>query len=514
MTQADSEIPARAAAAWNSSMWDSATRTRSCASLRAWAGFRRLMRSVVGMVTNVLRLSSGHKSIAAPGMSDWCITLVLTMTHPTRSTDAREERGRQLARAAQIRRVGRRWAVPSQTRASERYLVDVEGAACTCPDYAEYRGTCKHQHAVLFWIAWGRDVGEDGSVTETVTIKRRTYPQKDWRAYDASQAHEKEYVERLLRALCAGVPQPPRTPGPGRRPLAIGDEVFSAVMKIYTRLPSRRVESDLHEAAARGHLGRVAHYTSLQKFLADPATTPILTSLVEQSAAPLAVIEAGQYAVDSSGFSTAVYDRWFSQKHGKLYSKNAWVKLHVMVGTVTHAVTSALVTSGGDCPQLPELVRRTRAHHDVRELSADGAYSSVRNHDVLDALRVEAFIPFNPNAKVNPKAPAWSRHLYEFLMNQEKFLQHYHRRSNIETTFAMIKAKLGAAVATRKPTAQANEVLAKCVAHNLCCVVKAIFTAGLAPTFWPDAPAVPPTPALAPAEASSDSDDDDEPGAP
>jgi hypothetical protein len=30
-------------------------------------------------------------------------------------------------------------------------------------------------------------------------------------------------------------------------------------------------------------------------------------------------------------------------------------------------------------------------------------------------------------------------------------------------------------------------VLAKCVAHNLCCVVKAIFTAGLAPTFWPDA---------------------------
>jgi hypothetical protein len=30
-------------------------------------------------------------------------------------------------------------------------------------------------------------------------------------------------------------------------------------------------------------------------------------------------------------------------------------------------------------------------------------------------------------------------------------------------------------------------VLAKCVAHNLCCVVKAIFTAVLATTFWPDA---------------------------
>ena len=51
----------------------------------------------------------------------------------------------------------------------------------------------------------------------------------------------------------------------------------------------------------------------------------------------------------------------------------------------------------------------------------------------------------------------------------------------------MIKAKFGGSVLSRRPVAQINEVLAKCVAHNLCCVVKAIFTAGLAPTFWPNA---------------------------
>jgi hypothetical protein len=37
-------------------------------------------------------------------------------------------------------------------------------------------------------------------------------------------------------------------------------------------------------------------------------------------------IEAGQYAIDSTGFSTAVYDRWFFQKHGKLCSQNVWVE--------------------------------------------------------------------------------------------------------------------------------------------------------------------------------------------
>ena len=179
-------------------MWGSARRTRRCDSLRELAGFLRLMRSVVLTRTNVFHRFTARKPAVMPRMSYPYITVDRLET--STSSDAREERERQLARAAQIRRVGRRWAVPSQTRASERYLVDVEDAACTCPDFELRRGTCKHQHAVLFWIAWGRDVGEDGSVTETVTIKRtvqrKTYRQKDWRAYDASQTRRRSSDKR------------------------------------------------------------------------------------------------------------------------------------------------------------------------------------------------------------------------------------------------------------------------------------------------------------------------------
>jgi transposase len=336
-------------------------------------------------------------------------------------------------------------------------------------------------------------VGEDGCVTETLTIKRKTYAQPCWRAYNASQVHEREYFERLLTALCAGLVQPPRKPGRGRKPLPIADLVFAVVMKVFTTLSNRRAQSDLRESAARGNLGTVGHFNSISKFLADPASTPILTSLIEESAAPLCAIENGQYAIDSTGFSTVTYDRWFDQKHGKLCAAHPWVKLHVMVGTVTHAITGARVTSEGDCPQLPALLARTRQHHDVREVSADKAYSSVENHNVLESFGVEAFIPFKVNAVVNPKAPTWSRHLVEFTLNQGRFLAHYHRRSNVETVFAMMKARFGASVASRLPTAQVNEVLAMCDAHNLCCLVKAIFTAGLAPTFWQDAPAALPS---------------------
>jgi transposase len=150
-------------------------------------------------------------------------------------------------------------------------------------------------------------------------------------------------------------------------------------------------------------------------------------------------------------------------------------------------VTSAVVTPRSDDSQLPELLARTRRHFDVHELSADKAYSTHNNHDVLESFNVAAYIPFKVDAVVNLKFPVWSRLLCEFLLNQERFLPHYHRRSNVETVFSMIKAKFGADVRSRLPVAQVNEVLAKCVAHNLCCVVKAIFTADLAPTFWPDA---------------------------
>jgi len=174
--------------------------------------------------------------------------------------------------------------------------------------------------------------------------------------------------------------------------------VFAVILKVFTTLSTRRAQSDLRESAARGNVSTVGRFNAISEFLANPTSTPVLTSLIEESAAPLAAIENGQYAIDSTGFSTVTYDRWFDQKHGKLRAAHPWVKLHIMCGTATHEITSARVTSEGDCPQLPALFDRTLAHHDVREVSADKAYSSVENHNVLETFGVEAFIPFKVNA--------------------------------------------------------------------------------------------------------------------
>ena len=56
-----------------------------------------------------------------------------------------------------------------------------------------------------------------------------------------------------------------------------------------------------------------------------------------------------------------------------------------------------------------------------------------------------------------------------FKFNRDEFLNHYHKRSNVESTFSMIKAKFGDFVRRKTDVAMTNEVLCKVLCHNLCC---------------------------------------------
>src|SRR5580765_6405271 len=101
--------------------------------------------------------------------------------------DMREERGKQIAEAGQIKKNGNaRWLVPYQS-SNARYFVDlanVNDPSCSCPDYEERQMPCKHIYAVAYFVV--REMNPDGSttVTETVAVtKRKTYPQ-NWPAYN------------------------------------------------------------------------------------------------------------------------------------------------------------------------------------------------------------------------------------------------------------------------------------------------------------------------------------------
>lgn len=62
---------------------------------------------------------------------------------------------------------------------------------------------------------------------------------------------------------------------------------------------------------------------------------------------------------------------------------------------------------------------------------------------------------------------------------------HYHKRSNIESTFSAIKRKFWDSVRSKTDVAMVNEVLCKILAHNLCCVQEQ-HELGIEPLFWQD----------------------------
>jgi transposase len=395
--------------------------------------------------------------------------------------DARVERGRAIAASKRLRQApDGTWVVLSQTQPRLKYVVNLTAGTCSCPDFQEWELDCKHIYAARFFQTPAQ-VELDERKLGPVRVQ---YPQ-DWAAYNAAQINEKDFFGLLLKGLCDPIEQPKQTNGRPR--LQLGDVIHASVMKVYTTMSGRRASTDIRQCESQGHIDHAPHHNSISNYLCQPELTPILKALIEQAAAPLKAIES-QFAVDATGFSTCVYDRWFDHKYGKESGrKQRWIKCHAMVGTITNVVTSVEVTEGhvADTTQLPELLRNTTKTFDVKELSADKAYLSITNLSTMGKLGVEPFIPFKLNSTGEGSVGVWKKMWHMFWFKRDEFLQHYHRRSNVESTFSAIKRKFGGSVRSKNFTSQVNEVLCKILAHNIVVVVHEMHGLGITPDFWP-----------------------------
>jgi transposase len=242
--------------------------------------------------------------------------------------------------------------------------------------------------------------------------------------------------------------------------------------------------SDLREAQAKERIHNTPHFNSVNNYLADPKLTDIFTQLVTLSSLPLKGIE-NHFAVDSSGFSTCRFVRWFNKKYGREIDNREWVKVHLVVGVESKIVTSVDVSGwmANDTPYFVPLLERTAKYFQVQEVSADKAYLSHKNLKAVAHVNAMPFIPFKVNTAVPKKNNIWSEMYHYFMYNREEFLTHYHKRSNVETAFSMIKAKFGDAVRSKSDIGQMNEVLCKVLCHNLCVLIQAIHELGIDPRF-------------------------------
>jgi transposase len=394
--------------------------------------------------------------------------------------EAREMKGLEIARTSRIRKTHRGWIVPSQSGRGT-YIVRFNGhePTCTCQDCQLHRVKCKHIFAVEFWMK--EEIDKEGKITTTKGM-RITYAQ-DWSAYNKAQIQEGDLFMKLLADLCGNVRQPAYKFG--RPTLPMADMVFASALKVYTTFSLRRFISNMRTANEKGYIDNVCSYSTVSNYMRKPEMTELLQELVRVSSLPLASVEQ-TFGVDSSGFSTCRFERWFSFKHGKQLSKRAWIKEHLNCGTRTNVVTSARVSDGNanDSPYFRGLVEETAQSFEINEVSADKAYCSRDNLKAVQETGGQAFIPFKSNAASNAsKGRLWNRAYHYFMYNHEEFLQHYHRRSNSETVFHMIKSKFGDSLRSKDKTAQMNETLLKVLCHNICVVIQEMHELGVAPQF-------------------------------
>ncbi len=399
----------------------------------------------------------------------------------------RKIKGMEIANSKTLTLTPKGWIVPSQSGHGS-YLVYKDNGknACTCPDY-ELRGcTCKHQYAIDFFVQKSTNV--DGSTTITKAVKV-TYPQ-DWAAYTKAQTSEIVFFDKLLADLCGGIAEPIQTFG--RPKVSMKEGVYCCIEKVYSQLSSRRASSLFGKAQDRGDIGKAPCYNMVNIMLNKEDLTPVLNRLLAVSALPLKAVEK-TYATDSSGFRTSQFNQYAVEKYGTK-KHHQWIKAHILVGTKTNTIAAARITeeNGADCPQFKPLVMEAHSNgFQIEELVADMGYLSRENYETAESIGAKAYIPYKCNSTARAGGCAvWKRMYHYFQLHHEEFLQHYHKRSNVETTFDMVKMKFGDKLKSKKFVAQKNELLCKLIAHNIVVLIHEMFELGIAPEFCSESPSL------------------------
>lgn len=317
---------------------------------------------------------------------------------------------------------------------------------------------------------------------ELTVPKKSTYKQ-DWPAYNKAQINEKTLFKALLFDLCKGLVTPPSDVS--RPQIPVADIMFAAAFKVFSTMSARRFVKELATAQEEGYVSRPMCYNSILRYFYSDEMTTVTRQLIEESAQPMVNVET-EFAVDSTGFPVSKFVRWHDEKLGKTRSGKDWVKVHAMAGVKTHIITSVDVRrrDSADAPMFGPQLRATAKNFTVEEVSADKAYLSL---NAANDVGAEVYIPFKVNS-VNGPGGLWDKMLCMFTLRRDEFLAHYHKRSNVETVFHMVKSKFNSHVRSRTETAMKNEVLAKVLCHNICCLIQAEFELGIISKFWEKAP--------------------------
>ena len=299
--------------------------------------------------------------------------------------------------------------------------------------------------------------------------EKKKYTQ-DWKAYDNAKTKEFILFKSFLKQIF-DVYFKYETKTNKRIPTK--DRILMMCLKVYFKSDFRKLKGIIEDL-----YGKAPSYKTLCNFFDDENIEQVLDDLILISSMPLSSLEKTG-AIDSTGFSTSNFDNWNEFKWGKLKGKEqVWRKLHCVVGCHTNTIISAKVTEKNvaDAPMVEPTLENKTKYFELENFVADKAYNSRKIFDYLRELGLDVFIPYKSNAVAKARGSYyWKKMFLYFRDHQDEFMEKYHKRSNVETTFSMLKTRFNNKVMTKRLISNINEIKIKCLCHNICVLIQEMF---------------------------------------
>ena len=274
----------------------------------------------------------------------------------------------------------------------------------------------------------------------------------------------------------------------GRPPVKAYDILICLL--IWKRFPNMSARS------AKGFLEFLKHYgiinvkipcfKTLCNYQANERIKYYLDRLIEVSSKPLNVIETC-FATDMSGVRTNNFSSWFSIRTGKRIRKRDHMASHITTGVKSNIVTAvnSCVKKGRDNEILREHISMTAKNFRVKEWSGDGTYQCRENCTAVVEVGGKPYFKLKKNITKRPKGhPAWKYMVIESRNQPERYKKHYHKRSNVESTNASKKRRIGSCVKSKLDVAREQEEHIKWIDYNLLVLNRAMFEWDIESNFY------------------------------
>lgn len=274
----------------------------------------------------------------------------------------------------------------------------------------------------------------------------------------------------------------------GRKPVKSTD-VLTCLL-IWSRFPQMSARS------AKGFLDflvcrkiirvEVPCFKTLCNYQANGRLRYYLNQLVEKSSKPLKIIETC-FATDMNGVRTNTFSSWYSLRTGKKIRKRDHLASHITTGVKSNIVTAVdvCIEKGKDNKIMRNHVDKTAANFTIEEWSGDGMYWAKANCEKVAEVGGKPY--FKPKESWSGKARGcmiWKKMNLEFKQNPEEVGKHYHKRSNVESTNASKKRRLGSWVRSKLDTAREQEEHMKWINYNLLVLNRAFYEWEIEPSFY------------------------------